>query len=252
MITYGCRNNEASLINQNNLKKMDVQECELIAGEKIFFGHRSVGKNIIDGIEDITREICLGAINIKETRNIDTIHSPVFAHAGIGENRYPKVKIDDFIELVQSGLSDTLDIAILKFCYIDIDRNTDIQDLFSYYKSALDQIQKEFPRTKFVHMTVPLTTKPTGIKGLIKQLIGYDPNIKRTRYNRLLRKTYDSHNLFDIAFIESTHPDGKRETSSGSVEALVPEYTSDGGHLNQTGRRIVAEQFLLFLAHLDK
>jgi len=29
---------------------------------------------------------------------------------------------------------------------------------------------------------------------------------------------------------------------------LIPEYTDDGGHLNTLGRKIVAEQLLIFLA----
>ena len=29
--------------------------------------------------------------------------------------------------------------------------------------------------------------------------------------------------------------------------ALVPQYTDDGGHLNEVGRLLVGEQFLLFL-----
>jgi lysophospholipase L1-like esterase len=29
---------------------------------------------------------------------------------------------------------------------------------------------------------------------------------------------------------------------------LVPDYTNDGGHLNETGRKLVAEQLLLTIA----
>ena len=251
IVFYGCIKSEKSSTsnNQSILNKMNATECQLLARERIFFGHRSVGSNIIEGIEEITKETCPDLINVTETRNLDSIHSPFFAHARIGENGNPKSKIDDFIGLIHSGVSDSLDIAVLKFCFVDITRNTDIQDLFSYYKTAFEKIQKEYPHTKFIHMTVPLITKGTGIKGWIKMLIGHDSNINRTRYNELLRKNYDNDRLFDIARIESTYPDSKRETGPKNSEALVPVYTNDGGHLNQEGRRLVAEQFLLFLAH---
>jgi hypothetical protein len=31
---------------------------------------------------------------------------------------------------------------------------------------------------------------------------------------------------------------------------MVPEYTTDGGHLNEIGRKKIAEQFLILLAKL--
>ena len=33
--------------------------------------------------------------------------------------------------------------------------------------------------------------------------------------------------------------------------SMAPEYTTDGGHLNETGRKRVAEQLLIFLANLN-
>ena len=34
--------------------------------------------------------------------------------------------------------------------------------------------------------------------------------------------------------------------------SLVPDYTDDGGHLNEKGRKIVAEQLLILLANLSE
>jgi hypothetical protein len=34
------------------------------------------------------------------------------------------------------------------------------------------------------------------------------------------------------------------------IPALAPAWTDDGGHLNVEGRRMIAEQFLVFLAGL--
>ena len=59
--------------------------------------------------------------------------------------------------------------------------------------------------------------------------------------------------VFDLATIESTRPDGRREAiraGSRSGYALVPAYTSDNSHLNEQGRRRVAEELLVFLARL--
>ncbi len=48
----------------------------------------------------------------------------------------------------------------------------------------------------------------------------------------------------DAAFLTSViHPGWKY------VYSLVPDYTDDGSHLNEKGRKVVAEQFLLFLVN---
>ncbi len=100
----------------------------------------------------------------------------------------------------------------------------------------------------------------TSIKTWIKKIIGkkdiweYDDNIKRNQYNQLLKEYYEGKEpVFDLAKIESTYPDGKRctfEKDGKTYYSLVSEYTSDGGHLNEKGRKIVAEKLLVFLANL--
>ena len=55
----------------------------------------------------------------------------------------------------------------------------------------------------------------------------------------------------DIAYFESTYPDGKRSTFTKEGKSyfdLAPEYTYDDGHLNEKGRQWVAEHLLNFLA----
>ncbi|MBW2608023.1 MAG: hypothetical protein JRD05_10355 [Deltaproteobacteria bacterium] len=71
----------------------------------------------------------------------------------------------------------------------------------------------------------------------------------------MLRKEYDGKEpVFDIAKIESTFPNGTRcsFTKDGKTYySMVPEYTYDSGHLNETGRKKVAEQLLILLAQLN-
>jgi hypothetical protein len=57
--------------------------------------------------------------------------------------------------------------------------------------------------------------------------------------------------VFDLAAIESTRPDGGRETfevEGRQVPALVPAYTDDGGHLNGPAAERVARQLVALLA----
>jgi lysophospholipase L1-like esterase len=115
----------------------------------------------------------------------------------------------------------------------------------------------ENPEVTLVHVTVPLVTVQSGLKARVKKLLGREPdhygdNRARERFNELMRREYASREpLFDLAAIESTRPDGSRETFEfGGVTSasLVPTYTTDGAHLNPDGRRRVAEQFVAFLA----
>jgi lysophospholipase L1-like esterase len=50
--------------------------------------------------------------------------------------------------------------------------------------------------------------------------------------------------IFDLALLESSSTRKKRRTNP----ALLPIYTEDGGHLNDLGSKIIAEQLLIFLA----
>ena len=121
-------------------------------------------------------------------------------------------------------------------------------------------LKNKYPKTTFVHITVPLVTTKATWKTWIKKLIKkefiweYDNNVARNKYNELVRKEYDGNEpVFDLAKVESTYPDGKRAEFERNGErhySLVPDYTHDGGHLNASGRKIVAEQLLILLANL--
>ena len=85
---------------------------------------------------------------------------------------------------------------------------------------------------------------------------GYDDNIKRNQFNELLRKEYDGKApIFDLARTESTLPDGKRSSFSKDGKNyyfMVPDYTHDGGHLNELGRKRAAEQLLVVLTAVSR
>ena len=130
----------------------------------------------------------------------------------------------------------------------------------------MENLQKQYPATTFIHCSVPITSKLTGMasfkrntKNVIKKIIGkpvYENfnNSGRYKLNELLRQKYGTGGrFFDIARFESTLPDGSRSTYSEDGKtyyALVNDYSYDGGHLNEAGRKIVAEQLLLLLANM--
>lgn len=239
-----------------------VEKLQKVAEERIYFAHQSVGFNILNGISLISSDLQV-PLNIVETSDVSKLHGAFFAQSRIGENTRPESKIEDFYNKMHNGLGESVDIAFLKLCFVDINPETDINSLLKEYQTVFNKLRLQFPGTVFVHFTVPLTAKETGLRGakaVVKRILGrsvkgYQDDLRRQQYNELLRKAYKGKEpLFDLAEIESTRPDGTRESARLKGELyyrLVPEYTTDGGHLNEEGQRIVAEKLLVFLANLE-
>lgn len=251
---------------ENSLPRADdisKQAWENLSNKKIYFGHQSVGFNIIDGVEDILKEYPFIRLKIRENDKPGSEGGGLI-HSRVGQNVNPKSKIDDFSFKMQGIKSGKFDIAGFKLCYVDIHTQTDIESIFSQYKKTMAELAEKYPETIFIHFTVPLTSEPKGLKafitsakGLVKRVLGkvemFDNTVKK-KYNELIRKEYGSGgHLFDLAAAESTGPDGRRmfyEKNGQQIYSLIPGYTEDGGHLNAEGRKFVAEQFLIFLANL--
>jgi len=244
-----------------SIKDVPVEKWQKLTQKKIYFGHQSVGNNIMDGIKDVMKEHPEIKVNIVETADESDFKVGLLAHSRVGKNVDPKSKIAEFVDFINSGIGKKADAAALKFCYVDMKAETDVGGIFSKYNVSIEQLKRKYPDLAVIHFTEPLTTTKTYWKTRLKKLIGkndiweYDDNIKRNEYNEMLIKKYDGKELvFDIAKIQSTYPDGTRcgFTKDGKTYySMVPEYTTDGGHLNEIGRKKVAEQFLILLANLS-
>jgi hypothetical protein len=242
-----------------SLKDIPEGSWQELAKKRIYFGHQSVGINILDGMRDIMSENHRIVLNIKELGRSGSLTEPVFAHSRIGSNSDPATKIDAFMSIMTNGVGASADIAFFKFCYLDVTAATDVDKVYNDYKNSMDALKKQYPRVKILHVTVPLTTVQEGWKPAIKKLVGkpidgYDDNIKRNRFNDMLRKEYEGREpIFDLAKVESTRPDGRRNTftvTGRTYYSLVRAYTKDGGHLNDRGRELAARELLQILADL--
>lgn len=219
-------------------------ELERAADQRVFFGHMSVGNNIISGMRSVYAEHGVAPPRFVEA---DVGEVPgvgeggAFVHTLIGENRHPYRKLDNFEAMLRAGLAEQVDVALVKFCYIDLRWDSDVDRLFDEYKQTMDELEADYPDVRFVHVTAPLTTGPYGIKDHIKQVIGRNDNANRERYNERLREVYGDGQLLDLAALEGTAPDGTRKGE------LYGGYSSDGAHLNETGASLAAVQFVKML-----
>jgi hypothetical protein len=240
-----------------SLQEVSDSQWEKLSQKKVYFGHQSVGNNILNGVKDLMQENPKIKLNILETSDQADFKIGIFAHSKVGENMDPKSKIDGFKKFMDNGLGESVDTAFFKFCYIDVNPTTDVEMLFSDYRNTMSQLTANYPKTEFIHVTIPLKVVQTGPRAWIKKLIGrpiggYADNIKRNQFNKLLQKEYNGKELiFDLAMIESTYSDGSRkkfQEDGNTYYALIPDYSHDGRHLNKVGRKTVAEQLLILLA----
>lgn len=264
LIITGCNAETESTMNEKiTLSSMsDIPESAWLSLSKknIYFGHQSVGDNIIDGVTKIVNTNDSINLNIKHINapEIQANNNPVFAHSYIGKNGDTDSKYSDFKSFMRNGLGDTSDLAFLKLCYWDIRRNTDINSVFNNYKNMIIELKREYPNTTFIHSTVPLMSHSNSLIDNIKRILRPDnddlDNIKRNELNTLILNEYSANEpVFDIALVEATLPNGELATftNDGKKYYYLPdEYTHDGAHLNDYAREHVAEQLLITLANI--
>ena len=241
-----------------NLEALSDRQVASLATKKIFFGHQSVGNNIIEGIRDLENADPRLKVNIVKSPDPQAVSGPAFVEFELGNNGSPESKLAAFTAVLDKGMGAQGGIAILKFCYVDIDTSTDSQKLFALYRDEMSALRAKYPSLKIVHVTVPLTIADSWPKAWIKALLGKGSrqtlNAKRNQFNRLMRQSYAGREpLFDLEAIESTNADGSRSylvQGDEKIYGLAPEFTVDGGHLNELGRRVAATRLLAVIAEL--
>ena len=224
---------------------------------RVFFGHQSVGKDILGGLQDLAEKAGLPAPNVIRAGEGDALPESFLLHAFVGENEKPDSKCRSMETYLRAAPPAGFDAALMKFCYIDFNRHTDVEAVLADYKGMMEGLKARHPHTVFVHATVPLTSISTRnrLTAPIKRLLGRphpeSGNIKRNQFNRRLLETFPGEPVFDLAAAESTFPDGKRETFKAGSDiyySLVNAYTYDGGHLNAAGSRRGAREFVRALS----
>jgi hypothetical protein len=231
------------------------EDFRLIQDQRIYFGHQSVGSNIVEGLQDLAASSG-GRFKATPFAGENLPPGGIFAESLIGSNGQPDTKCDAFSQNIARLAPASLDIALMKFCYIDFDRNTDVGKLFGYYQKTADRLKAAYPRTTFVHVTVPLTARSDSWKRAAKALLGREDlgdiaNLRRSEFNQLLLTARAGEPIFDLAKVESTFMDGRRNAFRGGKQtgyALVRDYTVDGGHLNAVGRKLAARELVRTLA----
>lgn len=228
-------------------------ELESVARMRVVFAHQSVGNNILEGVRTIAKRENV-PLRIDQTRS-DTSTEPGILHFMVGRNGAPETKIDDFKQTIGAQAFGNVDVALMKFCFVDFDADTDPAKLATDYETLIDTLQRDQPATRFIAVTVPLETLQTGVRAWIKRVLGrapggYASNARRYAFNEELRHHYTPSQLFDLAHAESS-AGGSAQTytfNGATAEALDPALSADGAHLNRNGEVAVASALIRALA----
>ena len=96
-----------------SIKDIPASKWENLSQKRIYFGHQSVGFNIIDGVKDVMKEHPQINLNIVETSDESDFKVGLLAHSKVGKNNDPKSKINEFVSFMNSGIGIKADIAAL-------------------------------------------------------------------------------------------------------------------------------------------
>ena len=231
-------------------------EWEALAARRVFFGHQSVGANVIQGITEVLADHPEIGLTLVARRDLLGSAPPGFYHATVGRNQHPDEKLQDFGRVLSDGSFPSGSVGFVKFCYVDVTHETHSEALFEAYRQRMAELKANNPGVTIVHFTMPLRTDEGRLRSWVQKVRGRaterDRNVVRNRYNALLRSAYlGTEPVFDLAAIESRNRDGSVsgfQRNDVLIQTLAPELSSDGGHLNEVGRRLVAEHLLVFLA----
>jgi hypothetical protein len=118
---------DMAIIRDEGIKALD--------SKKVFFGHASVGYNVIEGIENIkANSDRFKLITVQELKENVVADKPGIYHAKNGKNSFPKTKVEAFRTFLEENKRGSqFDIAFFKFCYVDIHKESNVQEIFDYY-----------------------------------------------------------------------------------------------------------------------
>ncbi|MCL1918922.1 MAG: hypothetical protein FWG14_11495 [Peptococcaceae bacterium] len=238
--------------------KNNPEAVQAVAQTNYFFAHGSLGGNIVEGLSELhTDNAALYSLTI-ETLRSSTPDPPPEVQPGTvyavnRGNQSTDNKRSWFDSYMDKGWGRKVTAVLNKYSYRDSDtfnsKSDKIDMILTFddnlkraraeaesYTYSMGTIQLENPDLKVVFTTMPLVPRDDRA------------NMMRYAFNQWIRDYCQTNGYFllDIADIESHYPDGTPNTgffapADSSFEQMVSLYTSDGGHLNVDGKRLVAK-----------
>src|SRR5688500_12337428 len=123
VLAAGCQDGTSDVVTNSleapAFESITPAQWDGLASQRIFFGHQSVGGNLMEGVQGVLAEHSSIPLRVVEISSPSELSTPAFYHAAIGTNGEPATKLAAFREIVTEGMGDR-GIAVLKFCYVDV------------------------------------------------------------------------------------------------------------------------------------
>src|SRR5262249_9066261 len=123
-------------------------DLQAIAQSRIFFSHHSVGRNVMAGLTSFAAEAGVPLRFVEVDGDATGAAAPagaVFLHASGGANGEPDSKLGFFASALGRLADRPPELALMKFCYVDFNPQTDPNALFARYQATVDAIRKASP-----------------------------------------------------------------------------------------------------------
>jgi len=213
--------------------------ADAIGNQKWFFTHASLGMNSVlyRGMSGLHRSdrarYRLSQVRVEPA--FGPAPSPPPSQAVVGTiYHWPRGQTDN---AVRSGRwrSPAVDIVMDKLCFIDFAASA------TAYLDAMAALERDFPETIFVYVTMPLLRTDRADRPEWR-----DHCALTNRYNKAVRDycTRNRRVLFDLADIEAHDPDGREQTFAHSGQTYQTLYLGyaqgSSNYLNNLGSRRLA------------
>ena len=232
----------AIVINHNTVNAALIPQSylNLAAQKNVVFDHHSIGGNIMTGMDTLQSQNPARYSFVSQFAPASswfTTHHGTGINIGEfqdGDNYYPDTKIAGFDTTIRGGIGNVVNIALMKFCFLDIsDDAANGLSTWNSYRTMMTNLIATYPNTRFIWMTGALeqALSPAYI------------NREKSLFNNALRQYVQSNGgvLYDLADIESHDPNGNLIVDGQGYEALYSGYAqTQDHHLNSTGQQRTA------------
>src|SRR5580765_2034713 len=198
-LAFACGATQAPETNVSlkRLTEVPRSSWDRLAQRKLYFGHQSVGDNLVAGVRELLESHPVVSLRIAKLDGVPRFDGPEFLESRIGKNGDPASKTDRFAELVDGGLAEDGAVLFHKYCYGDFwdPEGPKVDEVFERYKATMRRLHEQHPGVTFVHFTIPLGAPKLAMKTRVKKMLGgtigeYANNIRNDRFNELMRTEY--------------------------------------------------------------
>src|SRR2546427_3652753 len=90
LAAVGCTTKNMEQVNRANM--FSPEEIQRLGRVKVFFGHKSVGDNILQGVRDLEADHATLSLKVVSSNEPASVKGPALVEASLGENRNPESK----------------------------------------------------------------------------------------------------------------------------------------------------------------